>query len=83
MDEPRSSNQEPLLRFIIACPRSGSILLMRVFAESLVCAVTSGLVLMGNTGSKKIFSPDYSIIETYPITASLSVQKLGQAVPHM
>ncbi len=36
---------------------------MRVFAESPVCAVTSGLVLMGNTGSKKTLSPNYSIIE--------------------
>ena len=63
MDEPRSSNQEPLIRFIVACPHSGSTLLMRIFAESPVCAVTSRLVLMGNTGSKKTFSPDYSIIE--------------------
>ncbi|CAD6592125.1 MAG: hypothetical protein ASARMPRED_006038 [Alectoria sarmentosa] len=63
MDEPRSSNQEPLIRFIVACPRSGSTLLMRIFAESTVCVFTSRLILMGNTGSRKTSSPDYSIIE--------------------
>ncbi|KAL8677937.1 MAG: hypothetical protein Q9224_007154, partial [Gallowayella concinna] len=57
------SNMEPQIRFIIACPRSGSTLLMRIFAESPVCAVTSRLVLMGKAGSGKAFSPDYSILE--------------------
>lgn len=63
IDEPRSSNREPQIRFIVACPRSGSTLLMRIFAESPVCAVTSRLILMGKAGSRETFSPDYSILE--------------------
>ena len=63
MDEPRSSNGELRIRFLVACPRSGSTLLMRIFAESPVCAVTSRLLLMGKAGSKEDFSPDYSILE--------------------
>lgn len=63
MDEPRSPNQEPQIRFFVACPRSGSTLLMRIFAESPVCAVTSRLILMGNAGEKDVFCPDYSILE--------------------
>ena len=63
MDGPRSSNQDPQIRFIVACPRSGSTLLMRIFAESPVCAVTSRLILMGKAGSRELFSPDYSILE--------------------
>ncbi|KAL8806597.1 MAG: hypothetical protein Q9182_001244 [Xanthomendoza sp. 2 TL-2023] len=54
---------EPQVRFIIACPRSGSTLFMRIFAESPVCAVTSRLILMGKAGSGNSFSPDYSILE--------------------
>lgn len=63
MDEPRSSTGEPQIRFLVACPRSGSTLLMRIFAESPVCAVTSRLLLMGKAGLEKSFSPDYSILE--------------------
>lgn len=63
MDDPRSSIGEPQIRFLVACPRSGSTLLMRIFAESPVCAVTSRLLLMGKAGSEEGFSPDYSILE--------------------
>lgn len=63
MDKPQSSSQEPEIRFIVACPRSGSTLLMRIFAESPVCAVTSRLILMGKAGSSEVFKPDYSILE--------------------
>ena len=63
MNEPRSSTGEPQIRFLVACPRSGSTLLMRIFAESPVCAVTSRLLLMGKAGSREGFSPDYSILE--------------------
>ncbi|RYP82679.1 hypothetical protein DL769_001586 [Monosporascus sp. CRB-8-3] len=63
MGGPQSPNQEPQIRFFVACPRSGSTLLMRIFAESPLCAVTSRLVLMGNTGSGNVFAPDYSILE--------------------
>lgn len=61
--EPQPSSQVPQIRFIVACPRSGSTLLMRIFAESPVCAVTSRLILMGNAGSSEVFKPDYSILE--------------------
>ena len=55
---------EPQIRFFVACPRSGSTLLMRIFAESPLCAVTSRLLLMGKADSKEEgFSPDYSILE--------------------
>ena len=63
MDEPRSLNQNLQIRFFVALPRSGSTLLMRIFAESPSCAVTSRLVLMGNAGLREGFSPDYSILE--------------------
>lgn len=63
MDKPSTPLQGPQIRFIIACPRSGSTLLMRIFAESSVCAVTSRLVLMGNAGGIQDFTPDYSILE--------------------
>ncbi|KAI1290986.1 HAD-like domain-containing protein [Xylaria venustula] len=36
-----SSLKNPQTRFFVACPRSGSTLLMRIFAESPECAVTS------------------------------------------
>ena len=60
MDEPRAP--DPQVRFFVACPRSGSSLLMRIFAESSVCAVTSRLILMGNSGKTQKFTPDYSIL---------------------
>ena len=63
MDEPRSSTGEPRIRFLVACPRSGSTLLMRIFAESAFCAVTSRPLLMGKADSTEGFSPDYSILE--------------------
>ncbi len=63
MDESQSSTGELRIRFLVACPRSGSTLLMRIFAESPVCAVTSRLLLIGKAGSREGFSPDYSILE--------------------
>src|SRR5205085_8623199 len=51
------------VRFLLACPRSGSTLLMRVFAENDMCAVTSRLVFMGNWGRTDAFEPDYSIFK--------------------
>lgn len=48
---------------IVTSPRSGSSLLMRVFAESPDCAVTSRLILMGNYGMDPLFSPDYTILD--------------------
>lgn len=49
MDPSESSPQDPQVRVFVACPRSGSALLMRIFAESAVCVVTT--------------SPDSSILE--------------------
>ncbi|KAI0971605.1 HAD-like domain-containing protein [Xylaria arbuscula] len=40
-----SSLKDPQIRLFIACPRSGSTLLMRIFAESPECAVTSRLTM--------------------------------------
>lgn len=51
------------IRIFIACPRSGSTLLMRVFAESPACAVTSRLILMGDADSQAASRLDYSILE--------------------
>lgn len=62
-DATQSSRQAPQIRFLVACPRSGSTLLMRVFAESCDCAVTSRLILMGKAGTSEPFRPDYSILE--------------------
>jgi FMN phosphatase YigB (HAD superfamily) len=57
--------QNPQIRFLVACPRSGSTLLMRIFAQSPDCAVTSRLILMGNAaeGSGTHCRPDYTILE--------------------
>ncbi|KAM3448666.1 hypothetical protein MY3296_007558 [Beauveria thailandica] len=65
MDRQQSPSKEPEIRFLLACPRSGSTLLMRIFAESSECAVTSRLVLTGNAqGSQDSLSPDLSILES-------------------
>ncbi|KAL8365182.1 hypothetical protein RB595_004135 [Gaeumannomyces hyphopodioides] len=62
-DATQPSRQAPQIRFLVACPRSGSTRLIRVFAESPDCAVTSRLILMGKAGSREVFRPDYSILE--------------------
>ncbi|KAJ8069128.1 hypothetical protein OCU04_002802 [Sclerotinia nivalis] len=63
MDRSGLSTLEPQIRFLVACPRSGSTLPMRIFAESPVCAVTSRLILMGKSGDGDGFKPNYSILE--------------------
>src|ERR1700760_3899949 len=52
-----TGSMEPQIRFLIACPRSGSTLLMRIFAESPDCAVSSRLILMSHTCLKEPFRP--------------------------
>lgn len=52
----------PKVRFFVALPRSGSTLLMQIFAEYPDAAVTSRLILMGNKGLGSTFRPDYSIL---------------------
>lgn len=62
MDEPRL-DLEPQILGLVACPRSGSTLLMRIFAESLLCSVTSEPILMSKTSERDVSGPDYSILE--------------------
>ncbi|RYP52000.1 hypothetical protein DL768_002796 [Monosporascus sp. mg162] len=76
MGRPQSLNREPQIRFFVACPRSGSTLLMRIFAESPLCVVTSRPVLMGNTDSADIFAPDYSILEA-PSHRNISISAMN------
>ncbi|KAI9786028.1 MAG: hypothetical protein M1835_003197 [Candelina submexicana] len=52
------------LRIVVAVPRSGSTLLMRIACEAPSCAVTSRLVAQGNYSSYKTFTPDYSIFSS-------------------
>lgn len=52
------------VRFFVACPRSGSTLLMRIFAESPECAVTSRLMLMNEAAAGEQYEPDHSIFQT-------------------
>ncbi|KAF2109589.1 hypothetical protein BDV96DRAFT_604487 [Lophiotrema nucula] len=66
---------QPHVRFLVACPRSGSTLLMRIFAEAPGCAVTSRLLLMGKHGKGKGFTPDYTILES-----PLAVRSYQQAI---
>ncbi len=74
--------EPPGIRFIVACPRSGSTLLMRVFSEASSCATTSRLVLMGNMGDHGIcsnFQPDHTILQNpqeHPVYKS--AQALGK-----
>lgn len=61
MAEARSL--DPQLRVFVACPRSGSALLMRIFAESSECAVTSRLVFMGNAAAGGHVSSDQRMLQ--------------------
>jgi HAD superfamily hydrolase (TIGR01549 family) len=51
------------VRFFVGCLRSGCSHLMRVFAESPVCAVTSRLIFVGKASPADVFTPDYSVLE--------------------
>ncbi|KAF7545376.1 hypothetical protein G7046_g9578 [Stylonectria norvegica] len=71
--------EEPQIRVIIACPRSGSMLLMRIFAESADCAITSRLILMDHAGHEKPFRPEYAILENpYEHSVFLKAVELGK-----
>ncbi|QDS77883.1 hypothetical protein FKW77_000431 [Venturia effusa] len=71
--------EEPtVVRMIVSSPRSGSTLLMRIFAESSDCAVTSRLILMRNYGSDPLFSPDYTILcspKSLPVFQAATAEK--------
>lgn len=61
--------QEPPLkdlqvRCFIACPRSGSALLMRILSESPECAVTSRLIPTRAAAVTTEFPTDYSILQS-------------------
>src|ERR1700753_310181 len=50
------------IRFIVACPRSYSTLLMRAFLEAPERSVTNRLVLLGNYRMSEMFQPDHTIL---------------------
>ncbi|KAK9242861.1 HAD-like domain-containing protein [Lipomyces tetrasporus] len=61
-----NQTQQTQIRVLVACPRSGSTLFMRIFRELPRCAVTSRLILQGNYhkfGDKSLsrVKPDYTI----------------------
>ena len=49
------------VRLLVAVPRSGSTLLMRIFCEASSCSVTSRLVLQDNYSEGASHKPDYTI----------------------
>ena len=49
------------VRLLVAVPRSGSTLLMRIFREASSCSVTSHLVLQSNYSESASLKPDYTI----------------------
>jgi hypothetical protein len=49
------------VRLLVAVPRSGSTLLMRIFREASSCSVTSRLVFQGNYSEGASFKADYTI----------------------
>ncbi|OJJ66265.1 hypothetical protein ASPBRDRAFT_189058 [Aspergillus brasiliensis CBS 101740] len=63
------------IRVLVACPRSGSTLFMRIFRELPGCAVTSRLILQGNyhkfnDQTLARIKPDYTIFsnpESHPV----------------
>ncbi|KAK1963430.1 hypothetical protein LY78DRAFT_683292 [Colletotrichum sublineola] len=55
---------ELTVRLFVACPRSGSTLLMRIFAESPECGVTSRLMLMDEPGLGVQYAPNDSILQS-------------------
>lgn len=63
MEKQHSNNPLLQVRFLIACPKSSSTLVMRIFAEAPSCSVTSRLILMGNHGTNPELVPDYTILD--------------------
>ncbi|OBR03011.1 Had-superfamily subfamily variant 1 [Colletotrichum higginsianum IMI 349063] len=52
------------VRLFVACPRSGSALLMRIFAENPECGVTSRLMLMDHASLEGQDTPNRAIFQT-------------------
>ncbi|KAI9724086.1 MAG: hypothetical protein M1812_000805 [Candelaria pacifica] len=63
------------LRIIVAVPRSGSTLLMRIACEAPSCAITSRLVAQGNYSTGTLFTPDYSVF-TSPFSHTVFTQAM-------
>lgn len=63
MNKPDSPAQEPQIRFLVAYPRSDSILLIKIFTKSPVYEVTSRLILTNKVTEGEDFNPNYSILE--------------------
>ncbi|KAI9152218.1 hypothetical protein HJFPF1_09445 [Paramyrothecium foliicola] len=59
-------HQQPNVRFFVACPRSGSSLLMRILAESPACAITSRFIVQDRAKDREKIDPDYSVIKGSP-----------------
>lgn len=76
MDELQSSSKQPHIRFLVSCPLSGLTRLMKIFARSPVCAVTSGLILRDNVDSTTTFASDYSILNE-PSNHSISIDAVN------
>lgn len=76
MKEVLSSSKHLNTRFLVSCSGSGSTLLMKVFAGSLLCTVTSGLILKDNEGTTNTFDPDYSILND-PSNHSASINAVN------
>ncbi|KAJ5536969.1 hypothetical protein N7513_010155 [Penicillium frequentans] len=74
-DSNIDSLKQVQIRLLVACPRSGSTLFMRIFRELPRCAVTSRLILQGNyheSGDESLapVKPNYSIFshpEAHPV----------------
>ncbi|GLA30930.1 HAD-like protein [Aspergillus phoenicis ATCC 13157] len=70
-----AQGQQTQIRVLVACPRSGSTLFMRIFRELPRCAVTSRLILQGNyhkfsDQTLARIKPDYTIFshpEAHPV----------------
>lgn len=68
----------PQVRLVVSCPRSGSTLLTRIFAENKTCAVSSGLILTGETEQGSSFKPNYSLFtdpQNHPVVAAVKAAK--------
>ena len=63
MNKPDSPTQEPHIQFLVACPRSGSTLLIGIFAQFPVCELTSRLILTSKMDEGDGFGPNNSILQ--------------------
>ncbi|KFA52228.1 hypothetical protein S40293_00526 [Stachybotrys chartarum IBT 40293] len=62
MDDPTPPARQPQLRFLAACPRSGSTLLTEYFDMSPICETATRLPLVNMLTLKETFDPEESIL---------------------